>query len=109
MSSGKLLFHLNDAGGVVVTGLLLAEKYRAIMQKLYVDPKAPVRTVIEKELEFKDEEPTEAPPAEEKPEAPSDNTLPSGTDPDPDPDSAPAPKRTFLQKAIHWLASLTEE
>ena len=83
--------------------------YRALMQKLYVDPKAPVRTIIEKEFEFKDEEPTEAPPAEEKPEAPSDNTLPSGTDPDPDPDSAPAPKRTFLQKAIHWLASLTEE
>lgn len=61
--------------------------YRALMQKLYVDPKAPVRTVIEKEFEFKDEEPTEAPLAED----------------------TPSPKRTFLQKAIHWLASLTEE
>ncbi len=41
--------------------------YRALMQKLYVDPKAPVRTVIEKVLEFKDEEPTEAPTEEDTP------------------------------------------
>ena len=81
--------------------------YRALMQKLYVDPKAPVRTVIEKELEFKDEEPTEAPMSDEKPKAPSDNTPTPGTDPVPAPD--PAPKRTFLQKAIDWLVSLTEE
>lgn len=81
--------------------------YRALMQKLYVDPKAPVRTVIEKEFDFKDEEPTEAPMSDEKPEAPSDNTPTPGTDPVPAPD--PAPKRTFLQKAIDWLVSLTEE
>ncbi len=69
--------------------------YRALMQKLYVDPKAPVRTVIEKELEFKDEEPTEAPLPKEKPEAPTPHS--------------PLAKPTFLQKALHWLASLTEE
>ena len=83
--------------------------YRALMQKLYVDPKAPVRTVIEKELEFKDEEPTEAPPSDEKPEAPSDNTPTPGADPYVAPAPDPAPKRTFLQKAIDWLVSLTDE
>ena len=69
--------------------------YRALMQKLYVDPKAPVRTIIEKEFEFKDEEPTEVPPSDEEPEAPTPHSQ--------------FTKRTFLQKAIHWLASLTEE
>ena len=77
--------------------------YRALMQKLYVDPKAPVRTVIEKEFDFKDEEPTEASPAEDTP-SPTERAgeRPSIV-------HSQFTKPTFLQKAIHWLASLTEE
>ena len=77
--------------------------YRALMQKLYVDPKAPVRTVIEKEFDFKDEEPTEASSAEDTP-SPTERAgeRPSIV-------HSQFTKPTFLQKAIHWLASLTEE
>ena len=104
------------------------EYFQALMQQLYFTPKAPVRTVIvEKEFEFTEEEQsqassesqtaeaaegngtTEEPGTKEKmynsddSENPNDSTSPS------DPDTTPAPKKTFLEKAMEWLYNLTNE
>ena len=104
------------------------EYFQALMQQLYFTPKAAVRTVIvEKEFEFTEEEQsqassesqtaeaaegngtTEEPGTKEKmynsddSENPIDSTSPS------DPDATPAPKKTFLEKAMEWLYNLTNE
>lgn len=104
------------------------EYFQALMQQLYFTPKAAVRTVIvEKEFEFTEEEQsqassesqtaeaaegngtTEEPGTNEKmynsddSENPNDSTSPS------DPDTTPAPKKTFLEKAMEWLYNLTNE
>ena len=104
------------------------EYFQALMQQLYFTPKAAVRTVIvEKEFEFTEEEQsqassesqtaeaaegngtTEEPGTKEKmynsddSENPNDSTSPS------DPDTTPAPKKTFLEKAMDWLYNLTNE
>ena len=104
------------------------EYFQALMQQLYFTPKAAVRTVIvEKEFEFTEEEQSQASSESQTAEAaegngtteepgtkekmynsedsgnPNDSTSPS------DPDTTPAPKKTFLEKAMEWLYNLTNE
>ena len=104
------------------------EYFQALMQQLYFTPKAAVRTVIvEKEFEFTEEEQSQASSESQTAEAaegngtteepgtkekmynsedsgnPNDSTSPS------DPDTTPAPKKTFLEKAMDWLYNLTNE
>lgn len=98
------------------------EYFQALMQQLYFTPKAAVRTVIvEKEFEFTEEEQSQASSESQTAEVtecsgtldkmdssedsgnPIDSTSPS------DPDTTPAPKKTFLEKAMEWLYNLTNE
>lgn len=62
--------------------------YDALMHQLYETPKAAVRTIIEPEMEFKEDE--------------------EGADETPSPPDNPQPHRkTFLEKALDWLYNLT--
>lgn len=104
------------------------EYFQALMQQLYFTPKAAVRTVIvEKEFEFTEEEQsqsssesqtaeaaegngtTEEPGTKEKMDNSEDSGNPNDSTSPSDPDTTPAPKKTFLEKAMEWLYNLTNE
>lgn len=108
------------------------EYFQALMQQLYITPKAAVRSIIvEKELEFTEEEqPKEKPEdsgttegseasgtaegSEGTENAEGTENGNQGTDEGNDnepktPDPTPTPKKTFLEKALEWLYNLTNE
>ena len=88
--------------------------YRALMQQLYTASKTDVRSVIQGELPFTEDETTDNETSEtnHQESEESENTEPA-EDPDnidpniPSPDNQPKP--TFLRKALEWLANLTNE
>jgi len=88
--------------------------YRTLMQQLYAAPKTDFRTVIQGELPFVEDEPTENAPidADNHEPAESDDSEPvDDSDPE-NPDESGTgnpPKPTFLQKAINWLIKLTDD
>ena len=88
--------------------------YRTLMQQLYAAPKTDFRTVIQGELPFVEDEPTDNAPidADNHEPAESDDSEPvDDSDPE-NPDESGTgnpPKPTFLQKAINWLIKLTDD
>ena len=66
--------------------------YDALMHQLYETPKAAVRTIIEPEMEFQEDE--------DKKEGADETTSP------PD-DPLPPQRKTFVEKALDWLYNLT--
>jgi len=76
------------------------EYFRSLMHQLYSAPKAAVRTVIERELEFKESEQKEA-------EKTASEETGQGTTEDP-PTDEPNRIQTFLEMAKDWLFKLTE-
>lgn len=85
------------------------EYFRTLMHQLYASPKAAVRTVVEKTLEFEEEskEESEAQKDEEEPvEEPIEEPV---EEPIEEPIEEPTRLRSFLEKAKDWLMGLTVE
>ena len=76
--------------------------YRILMEKLYSKPKKAVRSIVEKELEFKEEDASTEQKADTTPAEPT----PEEQSPTPE---ATTPMRSFLDKAMEWLYNLTNE
>lgn len=81
------------------------EYFHKLMHQLYASPKATVRTVVEKELEF-EEEPEQKESEQQEPEQEVEEMQPGE---DPDIEEQPTRIRSFLEKAKEWLMRLTNE
>lgn len=81
------------------------EYFHKLMHQLYASPKATVRTVVEKELEF-EEEPEQKESEQQEPEQEVEEMQPEE---DPDIEEQPTRIRSFLEKAKEWLMRLTNE
>ena len=87
--------------------------YSKLMQQLYAAPKANVRTVVQKELPFVEDEATDNDLTETDNLESAESGISAAGGPKPigpdilSPDNQPKP--TFLQKAIKWLMTLTDE
>ena len=81
------------------------EYFHKLMHQLYASPKATVRTVVEKELEF-EEEPEQKESEQQEPEQEVEEMQPEE---DPDIEGQPTRIRSFLEKAKEWLMRLTNE
>ena len=81
------------------------EYFHKLMHQLYASPKATVRTVVEKELEF-EEEPEQKESEQQEPEQEVEEMQPVE---DPDIEEQPTRIRSFLEKAKEWLMRLTNE
>ena len=81
------------------------EYFHKLMHQLYASPKATVRTVVEKELEF-EEEPEQKESEQQEPEQEVEEMQPVE---EPDIEEHPTRIRSFLEKAKEWLMRLTNE
>lgn len=81
------------------------EYFHKLMHQLYASPKATVRTVVEKELEF-EEEPEQKESGQQEPEQEVEEMQPGE---DPDIEEQPTRIRSFLEKAKEWMMRLTNE
>ena len=81
------------------------EYFHKLMHQLYASPKATVRTVVEKELEF-EEEPEQKETEQQEPEQEVEEMQPEE---DPEIEGQSTRIRSFLEKAKEWLMRLTNE
>ena len=81
------------------------EYFHKLMHQLYASPKATVRTVVEKELEF-EEEPEQKESEQQEPKQEVEEMQPEE---EPEVDEQPTRIRSFLEKAKEWLMRLTNE
>lgn len=81
------------------------EYFHKLMHQLYASPKATVRTVVEKELEF-EEEPVQKESEQQEPVQEMEEMQPEE---DPDIEGQSTRIRSFLEKAKEWLMRLTNE
>lgn len=87
------------------SGTKTDEELRSLMHQLYSSPKVPVRKVIEKELEFKDDD-QEQEEQEQKVQDEQETLSPIATDDLSTTD--PTRFHSFLDKAKNWLMQLTD-
>ena len=81
------------------------EYFHKLMHQLYASPKATVRTVVEKELEF-EEEPEQKESEQQEQVQEMEKMQPEE---DPDIEGQSTRIRSFLEKAKEWLMRLTNE